>query len=219
VAYIGSFPSSPGFNAVNFKMNTQTKITKAASGRTIRATNSTTLWSGTLAFPVMNQTEFRPIQGFMAQTQGPLNEFDIVIPGVSESQAKDITTGQSIASIIDGRVFVEGAHSAGDTTIAITTFPDSATTALGDQVLLKAGDVVRFANHTKVYMVTTDINTDSAGLATLNIQPALVEALADEEAVTTNNVPFRMMMSGDVQEFNYRTDNLIAYEIDIEDTN
>ena len=67
-------------------------------------------------------------------------------------------------------------------------------------------------------MVTTDINTDSGGLATLNIQPGLVEALADEEAVTTNNVPFRMMMSGDVQEFNYRTDNLIAYEIDVEET-
>ena len=109
MAFIGTFPSSPGFNAVNFKMNTQTKITKAASGRTIRATNSTTIWSGTLAFPVMDLSEFRPIQGFMAQTQGPLNEFDIVIPGVSESQAKDITTGASIADIIDGRVFVSPA--------------------------------------------------------------------------------------------------------------
>ena len=84
--------------------------------------------------------------------------------------------------------------------------------------MLKAGDIVRFANHTKVYMATTDVNTDSAGLAVLNIKPALITALVDEEAVTTNNVPFRMIMSTDTQEFNYRTDNLIAYEIDIEET-
>tara|TARA_B110000285_G_C15137061_1_gene627765 strand:+ start:132 stop:791 length:660 start_codon:yes stop_codon:yes gene_type:complete len=218
MAYIGNFPTAPGFNAVNFKMNTQTKKTRAASGRVIRATNSTILWSGTLSFPPMTQAEFRPIQAFVAQAEGPLNEFDIVIPTVSNSQALDIGNGTNIAEIISGTVFVEGAHSAGDTSINVTTFPDSTGTATGDQVLLKAGDIVRFANHTKVYMATTDVNTDSAGLAVLNIKPALITALVDEEAVTTNNVPFRMIMSTDTQEFSYRTDNLIAYEIDIEET-
>ena len=215
MAYIGTFPTSPGFQSVNFSMNTSTKRTQAASGRIIRATNSTTVFGGTLQFPPMTQAEFRPIQAFIAQTDGGLNEFDIVIPTVSESQATDIVTGQSIASIIDGRLFVDGAHSAGDTTINITTLPDSAGTALGDQVLLKAGDVVRFAGHTKVYMASTDINTDSAGGAVLNIKPGLVEALTDEEGITSTNVPFRMILNNDVQEFSYRTDELVEYEIDV----
>ena len=55
MAYIGTFPTSPGFQSVNFSMNTSTKRTQAASGRIIRATNSTTVFGGTLQFPPMTQ--------------------------------------------------------------------------------------------------------------------------------------------------------------------
>ena len=64
-------------------------------------------------------------------------------------------------------------------------------------------------------MASTDINTDSAGGAVLNIKPGLVEALTDEEGITSTNVPFRMILNNDVQEFNYRTDELVEYEIDV----
>lgn len=202
MAYVGTFPSSPGFSAAGFKQNTITKRTQTASGRQIRISNAATLWSGTLVFPTMNLSEFRPIQGFVALTQGSLNEFDIVIPIVSQSQS--VNAGLFTAS-------VSGAHSAGDTTINISTSIPGAGNAF------KAGDVVRFANHTKVYMCTTDINTDGSGNAVLNIQPALVEGLSNTESITTNNVPFRMILSNDVQEFGYRTDGLVSYEIDVEE--
>lgn len=202
MAYVGNFPSSPGFSAANFRQNTATKKTTTQSGRQIRATNATTLWSGTLTFPVMNLTEFRPIQGFIALTQGSLNEFDVIIPIISESQSSN--AGAATAA-------VDGAHTAGDTTIAVTT------NLGGAGNILKAGDVIRFANHTKVYMCTSDINTDGAGDAIINIQPALVEDLVDTEVVTLDNVPFRMILSNDVQEFAYRTDGLVAYEIDVEE--
>ena len=199
MAYVGNFPTSPGFSAVGFKQNTITKRTQTASGRIIRSSNATTLWSGTLAFPTMTLQEFRPIQGFIALTQGTLNEFDIVIPIVSQSQS---TVAASLTATVDG------AHSAGDTTVNIST-------NFGDEAVLKAGDIVRFANHTKVYMCTTDINTDSAGDAVLNIQPALTEDLSNSESITTNDVPVRMILSSDVQEFGYRTDGLVSYEIDV----
>ena len=202
MAYIGNFPSSPGFSATNFKQNTTTKRTVTQSGRQVRATSSTTLWSGTLTFPVMSQAEFRPIQGFVALAQGPLNEFDVVIPIVSSSTSPN--AGAATAT-------VDGAHTAGDTTIAVNT------NLGGAGNILKAGDVIRFANHTKVYMCTSDINTDGAGDASINIQPALVEDLTDTEAVTLNNTPFRMILSNDLQEFNYRTDGLVSYEIDVEE--
>lgn len=201
MAYIGNFPSSPGFASANFRQNTTTKITKSQSGRAIRATNGTTLWSGVLRFPPMTQAEFRPVQAFVALAQGPLNEFDIVIPTVSQSQSANAATLTAV---------VNGAHTAGDTTITIST-------NLSSQNCLKAGDVVRFANHNKVYMATTDINCDITGAATLNIQPALVENLTNGETITTNNVPFRMILSNDLQEFGYRTDELVNYEIDVEE--
>jgi len=178
-----------------------TKRTQTASGRVIRASNGTTLWRGTLVYPPMTLAEFRPIQATVALAQGQLNDFDITIPLVSASQS--VNAGLITAT-------VDGAHTAGDTTIAVDT---NATTAN----ILKAGDVVRFANHTKVYMCTTDINTDGANKATINIQPALVEDLSDTESVTVHNVPFRMILSNDVQEFQYRTDGLVNYEIDVEE--
>ena len=201
MAYIGFFPEQPGFSAVNFKASTVTKATTTASGRSIRASNSTTLWQGTLAFPVMSQEEFRPIQAFVASCQGPLNEFDIVVPTVSTSQSPAASTAT---------VAVNGNHSAGDFTIDVTTNKFSTT-------VLKAGDIIRFANHTKVYMVTSDATTSVAGDVNLSIVPALVESLSDSESVTVNNTPIRMILSNDTQEFNYRTDNLVAYEIDVEE--
>lgn len=205
MAYIGNFPSSPGFVSANFKQNTLTKQTKTQSGRSIRTTSSTTLWSGTLTFPPMTQAEFRPIQAFVALAQGSLNEFDIVIPTVSQSQAA--LAGSLIASV-DGDS--SGANSAGDTSININT-------NLAASNALKAGDVVRFQNHTKVYMVTTDVNTDANGNAIMNIQPALVEAVSNGETITTNNVPFRMILLNDLQEFQYGTNQLVNYEIDVDE--
>lgn len=205
MAYIGTFPSSPGFTTANFIQNTATKSVQTQSGRTVRASNATTLWSGTLVFPTMTAAEFRPIQAFIALAQGKLNEFDIVIPVVSQSISAN-------RAIVDGNVTVEtdssGNHQAGDTNIKIQT-------PVSNNNILKAGDLVRFANHTKVYVCTTDINSDSVGEAVLNIQPGLVEPVTNGEAVTTNDVPFRMILDNDVQEFKYTTNQYTNYEIDV----
>lgn len=201
MANIGNFPSDPGFTSANFKQNTLVKRTRTQSGRIVRTSNATTLWAGTLQFPTMSQAEFRPIQAFIALTQGSLNDFDIVIPFVSESQSPN---KDSVTCLVDGD------YAVGSTAIDVATAVSSANA-------LKAGDVVRFANHTKVYMVTTDVNSDVAGNATLNIQPGLVEALTNGESVTTDDVPFRMTLTGDLQEFNYRTDGLVSYEINVEE--
>jgi hypothetical protein len=199
MAYIGTFPSSPGFSAAGFKMNAPSKKTTTQSGRITRIATATTIWTGTLVFPTMDILEFRPIQAFIALTQGALNEFDIVIPNVSLSTSPN----RDVAVCT-----VDGAHSLGDTTIQIDT------NIYSDNVM-KAGDVVRFAGHTKVYMATTDINTDGSGNATLNIQPALIETLSNNEAMTTHNTPFRMILSNDTQEFGYQTNSLVSYEIDV----
>jgi hypothetical protein len=151
----------------------------------------------------MTAAEFRPVQAFVALSQGRLNEFDIVIPVVSQSISAN-------RALVSATVEQDSAtnHQVGDTTIKIQT-------NLNSNNALKAGDVVRFANHTKVYVVTTDCNTEANGEAILNIQPGLVEALSNGEAITTNNVPFRMILDNDIQEFSYTTEQYTNYEIDV----
>jgi len=209
MAYIGNFPTDPGFRAARFRQQTLTKKTETASGRTIRATNSTTLWKGILTFPPMDLTEFKPVQAFVARCQGPLNEFDVVIPTISQTTggyANQVTIANSDAGA--------GASS-------IDCYATNGGSPIASDVVLKAGDVIRFYNHTKVYMVTEDVTTNGSGIATINFQPNLVTAVQGNDSggqlITVNNVPFRMILTNDIQEFAYRNDGLVEYEIDVQE--
>jgi hypothetical protein len=208
MAYIGNFPTSPGFQAVKFEMNNTVKQTATASGRIIRSSTATTLWSGTLQFPPMTLAEFLPIKGFLARCRGPLNEFDVAIPTISQS-----SKGYTNDSVVG--ITVNTAAAAGATSVIVNSL-------LANTVILNPGDVIRFDNHTKVYMVTNDegVTTDSAGQATINFEPALITAVpitdsAGGPLIQMAEVPFRMILTNEVQEMVYRTDGLVQYELDV----
>ena len=208
MAYIGNFPTSPGFQAVKFDMNNTIKQTATASGRIIRSTNATTLWSGTLQFPPMTLAEFLPIKGFLARCKGGLNEFDVVIPTVSQNSkgyGNDSTVGLTVTS----------AAAAGATSISVNS-------PLTNTTILNPGDTIRFDNHTKVYIVTDSegVTTDSSGNATINFEPELVTAVDARDSsggplIQLAEVPFRMILTNEVQEMTYRTDGLVQYELDV----
>ena len=40
--------------------------------------------------------------------------------------------------------------------------------------VLKAGDLIKFNGHSKVYMVQSDIDSDGSGAATVSIEPSLL---------------------------------------------
>lgn len=206
MAYIGFFPVTAGFQAVRFRQKTITKKTETASGRITRATNAVTRWTGTLSFPPVEASEFAAIQAFVARCQGPLNEFDLVIPSISTSKATNFN--HSVATIVttsDG--------SAGATSIDFNC-------GTGPTTVFKAGDVIRFHNHAKVYMVTEDVTSDASGDGTIQFTPGLTTAVPLDSAgqeITSSDVPFRMILSNDIQEYGYRTDGLVEYEIDVEE--
>jgi hypothetical protein len=96
---------------------------------------------------------------------------------------------------------VNGITAVGSSTVAID----------GITGTIKAGDIVKFANHSKVYMVTAD--RDGAG--DMTIEPALVSALADDEEVTYNDVPFTMRLANNVQSYSLSSNEYYEYEIDM----
>lgn len=88
----------------------------------------------------------------------------------------------------------------------------------------KAGDYVKFANNDKVYVVTADVTSSNktstnidGGIATINIEPALVVSPADQSALTLASVPFTVALTGNVQEFSTGTAGLYQYELDMEE--
>ena len=66
-------------------------------------------------------------------------------------------------------------------------------------------------------MLTQDATTDGSGDVSVEITPNLIEAVNDDgsSTVTVDDVPFRMTLTGDIQEYKYATDGTIAYEIDV----
>jgi len=203
MAYIGFFPVSLGFKGIKFTQKTITKKTETASGRTTRATNATTLWQGVLAFPSTAAGDFRAVQAFVARCQGSLNEFDLVVPSVSDT----------VSGYPSQVTYPSADAAAGATSIAVTSNETS-------KIILRAGDVIRFFNHTKVYMVTENVTTDGAGAGTIQFQPALVTAVDSDSAgenISVNQVAFRFIISNDLQEYGYDTQGFVSFEIDVQE--
>ena len=93
-----------------------------------------------------------------------------------------------------GTVLVNGVHAVGDTTIAVDGHANDNPNAF------KAGDFIKFASHTKVYMIVANVQATS-NASTLTIEPPLLTALTDDSVVTYDNVPFTVHLTNDVQEF------------------
>lgn len=201
MAYIGTWPTTIGFRSVDFEAITSTRVTETQSGRAIRLATANSKWGVKIRYPMVMPDDFRAIQAFATLAQGSLNNFDITLPNISYTRG----------SYPNQTMYVTAAKAIGSTQIDVTSDAGSNITAL------KAGDVVKFENHTKVYMVTADTILDGTSVGTLNITPGLQTAIEDDSAggntqVIVNAVPFRMFINGDQQTYKYQTDESVTYE-------
>lgn len=197
--------SQIGFKAINLRQETTTAITRTNSGRIIRASAATTLWRATLEFISLTHQEFRQIQGFVALARGPLNDFKIILPNISNRTA-GATTGTITTGAQDSKAYTKGAT---DVEIALTSFTGG--------TIINMGDVVQFNNHDKVYMATTDITPDSAGGVHLAFEPPLTADVPSGTEVKYNDVAFKMIFTNDLQEYRYNTDGSVNCRIDVQE--
>ena len=88
----------------------------------------------------------------------------------------------------------------GDTSIAVDGFTGA----------LKAGDVIKFTGHDKIYMATAD----RSGTGSLSFQPALVSGVSNNTTISHNNIAFTVRLANDVQEYEISTGLHYKYEVD-----
>jgi len=188
----GQFPTSPNFRSLNFKDNRPTLVNQTLSGKKQVRQIGSQYFSFTVAMPPLQQDKAQEVFAFLQKQKGSSGDFTIVAPLDNLGASKSETD-----------ILVAGVHSAGDNTIAMDGF--SQTTGA-----LKAGDYIKFANHSKVYMVSEDANA-SGGAVTVNISPNLVSSLADNEAVTVNKPSFTVYLENN--EIMYSTDASGFYSI------
>jgi len=101
--------------------------------------------------------------------------------------------------------------SAGSTIVQLQGFSGSVTGQL------IAGDFVRFANHSKVYQVQSDVNSNGSGQLTIEIMPQLTVSLNAGTGLIMNDVQFSFRLARDLQEFDASVSNsgFVVYELDV----
>jgi len=184
-----SYPTSPVFNAVNMTSQSPTLFSETVSGRQQSRKIGGQKWSFTATYPPMTQAEFQPVWAFVVAQQGKHGTFTITPPVVSSTSGTG--TGTALCT----------SASKGATSVTISGLTGT----------LKAGDFVKFASHSKVYMLTAD----RSGAGAIAIEPALVEAVAGSEALIYNNVPFTVRLTNDLQSYKLSGNQLFAYEVDV----
>ena len=202
----GAFPiSSAKFSTLGIKSTQNTLVSITDSGKKLSRQIDGQRFGFTAQIITAKRSDvYGELMAFIMKQRSSKENFTIIPPEVSNARGSET-----------GTVLVDGSHSAGDTTILMNGF------ATNNAGVFKAGDFIKFANQTKVYMIISDV-TPSSNSATITIEPPLVSSLADDEAVTYDNVPFTVYMTNNIQEFGLvgadKDGNaLYQFEIDVEE--
>jgi len=189
----GTLPTSPEFKSVGFTSEQKTITSTTDSGKMFSTQIDGQRFSFTASYPTMTRETFSPVLAFIMKQRSQQNTFQVSLPDLKNAKGN-----------VSGTVLVDGAHTAGDTTITVDAMTGT----------LKAGDFVKFANHTKVYMVVADVTADGSNDATLTIEPPSRSNLANNEAVTYDGVQFTVRLSNDVQQFKTSVIDQYTFELD-----
>ena len=200
----GAFPiSSAKFESLGIKSIQNTIISKTVSGKKLARQIDNQRFSFTARIITAKRSDvYGELMAFIIKQRSGKENFTIIPPEVEDARGN-----------VSGTVLVNGVHAVADTTIT------------GDAMTgtLKAGDFIKFAGHSKVYMVVADVTADGSNEATVTIEPPLITALANNEVVTYDNVAFTVHLTNDIQEFGVAGADkdgalLYQFEFDVEES-
>jgi hypothetical protein len=195
----GTFPiSNSKFSTMGIRTSQDTIITITDSGKKLSRQIDGQRFGFTAQIITAKRSDvYGELMAFIMKQRSSKENFTIVPPEIEDARGTASGTPNGTAS-------------AGAVSI---TIGGSATGTL------KAGDFIKFSNHSKVYMVVEDQNDISTG--TLTIEPPLITAVSSTD-IQYDNVPFTVYLTNDIQEFGIvgadKDGNaLYQFEIDVEE--
>jgi hypothetical protein len=197
----GSFPISAGFQTLDFQSNTNSRVTVSVSGKTQRIKTGSQFWSFKLKSPAMTREDMMSDFAFIVKQDGQVESFTIVPPEISS------TRGTATGTITVANV-------TSDTPTMSLAAGSSAIGVSGGSGTLKKGDLIKFSNHDKVYMITEDVNLDGSTVDQIQFYPPLTTALTGGgQTITYNDVPIKVYFGRDEQKYITQADGTFQYEI------
>jgi hypothetical protein len=211
--------AGPGFAGVNFASNGETQVSRTNSGRGVSRDQGRQWWSFSIRYNPMLRDQFDPVDTFLASRNARRDPFYVVLP--QYSKPKDSTFN---AFALSNTLHVEG-----DTAAGATNFMLNCTAVINGNP--RPGDMFTItdaanANHKKVYKVTrvetsTRYQAGTTAPTTherrVHINPPLQRFTSNNSIVNFINPLFRVVMKGDVREYELTTENLYNFSLDLEE--
>ena len=153
------------------------------------------MWTTTVELPPMKRDEAYAWQVFFIQLHCRAGTFLLGDP-----DSKTIRGG--LNSVIN----VNGVHSVGAYSISVEN-------ATASTVIFKSGDYIQFGSGAtqKLHMITADCTSNGSGQATVEIEPPLKTALANDSSIAYANTKAVMRM--DSNELSWTADQISVYGI------
>jgi hypothetical protein len=152
-------------------------------------------WAFKLSYAKRTRDEMAPLIAFAVAARGQFVSFLFVPPVIGNRRAG------SGAPIV--RISTEKGRS-------VPVHGVAAGATIG-----KVGDYVKFANGTKVYMLTADAQANGSGQVDLAIEPALYAGVTAGEAVILDNVPFTVAFAADLHETPISPPQLYSWDCEL----
>jgi len=177
----GTLPTVRGPASATLSSVQPTRISVSHSLKRQTRTQNAQRWSISFVYSPMQRNFFMQFYAFLLSQRGQADTFTCTLAGNNAPQGSWASASAPV---------VNGAAQTGRS-ISLRGF------YVLHPGVVKAGDLLAFAGHTKVYMAVADTNSDGSGYATVSIEPALMASPADGEAVTYSNVPFHVALVSD----------------------
>lgn len=187
------FSSSRGYQTLDLQSNTTSRITTSVSGKTQRIKTGAQSWTFKLKSPALTRDEMMRDYATLVSKDGQVDAFTIVPPIVSSTRSTNASGTPTVLST----------YGAGTSVVR----------ANGGSGTLKQGDMIKFSNHSKVYMLTHDVNQDESSEDSFQIYPPLVTAVTNSATIIYNNVEFTVYLDTDQIKTLTQADGTFKYEI------
>lgn len=192
-----SMPASPGFQSCPFRLETNTQRFESPLTKNVqRVLLGGARWACTYTLPAMSRQQMVEWQAFLLQLEGGVNTFYGFDP--------DGRTPRGQAATNPGTPLVAGADQTGSS-LNIDGCPANVTG------YLLTGDY--FTVNDQMVMVTSPVNTNGSGEATVNFKPAIRSSPADNDPITVQDATCLMILADDGQTgWQGRSNNIGFYE-------
>lgn len=179
-------PTVPGFRSARFELERRTGVAESAftGAQQVYSYPRFSRWRATLELPKMTKARWAAWAAFFVKLKGRSGTFLLADPNYGGLRGDAI-----------GTPLVDGAVSAGDTTMTI----DGLVNTDGDTVF-RAGDYISVSNN---LLMITDDATVTSGSVTVTFEPAIKVNVNDDTAVEISDPKGEFRLDVDITGWDY----------------